>query len=107
MKRINRLLSNDDFKETINKHNRLINKSFTIYYAKNNLDRVRIGVSVSKKIGIAVLRNKYKRQVRMMCQDNIAINYSYDVVVIINQDYKNYDYSKNFQNFKELICKIK
>ena len=39
------------------------NKSFIIYYIPNNKPYNRYGVSVGKKLGNAVYRNKYKRKI--------------------------------------------
>mgnify|MGYP003563466566 FL=1 len=40
------------------------NKSYVIYYEKNDLPYDRFGISVGKKIGNAVNRNKHKRKLR-------------------------------------------
>ena len=56
------------------------NKSFIIHYKTNNLEYNRYGISVSKKLGNAVFRNKYKRKLR-------AIIDNYKKVYINNEDY--------------------
>ena len=56
------------------------NKYYVIYHQKNNLSYDRYGISVSKKIGNAVFRNKYKRKLRTII-DN------YKKVYINNEDY--------------------
>ena len=40
------------------------NKYYVIHYKNNNLSHNRYGISVSKKLGNAVFRNKYKRKIR-------------------------------------------
>lgn len=40
------------------------NKFFVIYYKENNLEHFRFAISIGRKYGIAVLRNKIKRQIR-------------------------------------------
>ena len=40
------------------------NKYFVIYHLPNNKSYDRFGISVGKKIGNAVTRNKYKRKIR-------------------------------------------
>ena len=57
------------------------------------------GFSVGKKSGNAVVRNKIKRQVRMMLQELCDFNSGYDYILIIR---KNYDISQYQQNKKEL-----
>ncbi len=69
-----------DFEHIINENNCKKNKSFVIYYLENNLKYNRYGISVSKKLGNAVFRNKYKRIIR-----SIIDNYKKDY--IISKDY--------------------
>ncbi len=53
-----------EFNHLINNGNCLKNKYFVIYSKKNNFEYDRFGISVGKKIGKAVIRNKYKRKIR-------------------------------------------
>ena len=106
MKKINRLLKNEDFQTVIGKKKIYSNKSFVVYYKDNSLDHIRIGISVSKKLGKAVIRNKAKRQVRMMCQDLFDTNLGLDLVIILRNEYINNDYSFNFSNLKFIQEKI-
>ena len=46
-------------------------KCFAMYIKEKTGESSRIGISVSKKLGNAVVRNKIKRQIRMMCQENL------------------------------------
>ena len=43
--------------------------SFTIYVKERAKDHARIGISVGKKLGNAVMRNKVKRQIRSMVRE--------------------------------------
>ena len=56
------------------------NKYFVIHEKNNNLKYDRFGISVSKKLGNAVFRNKYKRIIRSIL-DN------YKKLYINNKDY--------------------
>ena len=60
MKKEFRVRKNEDFSRIIKKKQSMANRSFIIYYLKNDLDHARIGISVSKKLGKAVIRNKIK-----------------------------------------------
>ena len=77
MKKEYRVKKNEDFSLIIKEKQSLANRSFIIYYRKNDYPNARVGISVSKKIGKAVVRNKIKRQVRMMVQQTIDFEKSY------------------------------
>ena len=53
-----------DFEKIINNNTFNKNKSFVVYSIENNLKYNRYGISVSKKLGNAVFRNKYKRKIK-------------------------------------------
>jgi len=106
MKRINRLLKDREFKEVIDHKLKLFNRSFTCYYCKKEEPVVKIGISVSKKIGHAVLRNKIKRQVRMMCQEIFPINLNYSIIVIISKNYSSLSFEENKANLYYIYKKI-
>ena len=71
------------------------NKSFVVYM-ENNLKYNRYGISVSKKLGNAVFRNKYKRKIRSII-DNYKKDYniSKDYIIILRRGALD-------KNFKEL-----
>ena len=59
-----------------------------MYYDDRVLGHARVGISVSKKIGNAVIRNKIKRQIRMMFIENFDNEtYEKDVIVIVRKNY--------------------
>ena len=80
MRKLYIVKNSKDFEKIINTNNCNKNKSFVIYYIENNLKYNRYGISVSKKLGNAVFRNKYKRKIR-----SIIDNYKKDYV--ISRDY--------------------
>jgi len=46
------------------------NKKLVIYYIKNNDEKLKVGISISKKVGKAVVRNRLRRLIK----ENIRIN---------------------------------
>lgn len=106
MKKEYRVKKNEDFSHIIKEKQSLANRSFIIYYLKNNIGHSRIGISVSKKLGKAVVRNKVKRQVRIMIQQTIDFNDSYDYIVIVRNKYLDLDFNSNLNELKYLYRKI-
>ena len=67
MKVINRIKDKEQFVFTVKKGQVLKQTPLIVHFIKNELNVCRIGISVSKKLGNAVTRNRVKRQTRAMC----------------------------------------
>ncbi len=101
MKVVNRLKANADFALTIKNGRYLRTNSYNIHVKKTELGYVRVGISVSKKIGNAVVRNRIKRQIRAMCDHIIDFNNSsHDVVIIVRSNFL----EKSFNENKNELC---
>jgi ribonuclease P protein component len=60
---------------------------FTLVYAKSRLDTVRIGFSVSKRIGNAVQRNRAKRRMRAALTPLLhSISGGFNVIFVAKQE---------------------
>jgi ribonuclease P protein component len=59
-----RLKDNRDFGRVFKEGRSFANRFMVIYHAPNRLDHYRVGFSVSKKVGNAVVRNRVKRLLR-------------------------------------------
>ncbi len=95
--------NNDEIKHIISLSNKIVSKSFIIYYSKNNLKYCRFCVSVSKKLGKANIRNLFKRRVKDILMKN-SIDKSCDYVIILRNSILN----KNYENIKiELLNVLK
>lgn len=85
MKKIDIIKSSEEYTEIINKEKSRKNKYYSIYYRKNN-DSNRYGITIPKKLGIAVLRNKTKRRVKNIIDKNKnTIQNGYDYVIIVKK----------------------
>ncbi len=80
MKKVNIIKKPEDFNRIIHQGTMKKNKEFVIYCEKNDLGYDKYGISVGKKIGKAVIRNKYKRKIR----------------AIVDQYKKDYQNSQNY-----------
>ncbi len=97
-----------DFDNIINKGKIKKNKSFIIYYQKNDFVYDRYGISVGKKLGNAVFRNSYKRKIRAII-DNYKKNYvnGTDYIIILRRGSLETDYSGLNKDFINLMLNIR
>lgn len=103
MKKNNRIKKSDDFLLTIKKGKTYRNEVYTVHIANNNLSYIRVGLSVSNKIGNAVTRNLIKRQVRSMCDSLMNYSeYSLDIVIVVRKPYLD----GNFNDNKSHLCDL-
>ncbi|WP_048601633.1 ribonuclease P protein component [Rubeoparvulum massiliense] len=83
MNKKHRLKSNLDFKKVFLEGKSAANRQFVIYVLPNQEVEYRIGISISKKLGNAVVRNRLKRQVRSIIQEKAdQILPKQDIVII-------------------------
>lgn len=106
MKKINRVRKSQEFQKLIHTGKKVANAEYALYYLPKKEEMNRIGITLSKKIGNAVERNKLKRQVRMMCQDLIDFETcKFDAIIIVRFAYKNHDYLTNKNSLEKLFNK--
>lgn len=96
---------NEDFQKIIKDRKSVANREFVIYLKKND-NHLRVGISVSKKLGNAVVRNKIKRQVRMMVQEVFDKEQKIDFIVIVRNKFLMNSYEDNKNSLKYLYDKI-
>jgi ribonuclease P protein component len=100
------LKKNNDFKRLIDNRVYVINNTFTVYYTPNHEGHSRFGVSVGKKQGNAVVRNKLKRQIRMMIDEVFVFSLANDYLIMIRKDYNKQTFEKNLNELNKLNKKI-
>lgn len=64
MKYSESLKKNKDFQVVYNKGNSYANKYLVMYVMENDLDKNRLGISVSKKVGNSIIRHRLTRLIR-------------------------------------------
>lgn len=102
----NRIKKHSEFQNVIQSGKLERSDSFNMYFIQNTYKYTRIGISVPKKSGNAVIRNKIKRQVRAMCSKIIDFNQSLDIVLVIRKAYDVENYSLLMNELEKLIKKI-
>jgi ribonuclease P protein component len=84
MKKELRIKKNKDFQEVFKKGKSFANRQFVVYVLKKEgQDTFRIGLSVSKKLGNAVTRNRIKRYIRqafLELQEDIHTGKDYVII---------------------------
>lgn len=105
MKKKFRIKKNEEFQDIIHSRKNVVQAKFVIYYRKNE-EHLKVGISVSKKLGNAVVRNKIKRQVRMMIQQVFDKDKKMDYIIIVRKPYLSSSYKDNIKDLKYLYNKI-
>ena len=107
MKVINRIKDSNEFVLTVKKGKTLKAPAYVVHFLRTDRNICRIGLSVSKKLGNAVTRNRVKRQIRAMCDS--LINYAdhtFDIVIIARPEFLNCNFASNKQTLKSLLSEI-
>lgn len=85
MKKREIIKSSRDYTKIINTNNAKRNKYYSIYYCKTREDN-KYGISIPKKTGTAVQRNKIKRRIKNIIDNNKNIvQKGYEYVIIVKK----------------------
>ena len=106
MKKINILKENYDF-ERIIKNNKSYRNNYCYIYIerKDNSEPYKFGISVSKKIGNAVIRNTYKRRIKSILDKN-KYNNSFNCILVIRKTVLDSDYNEIEKSITNDLIKL-
>lgn len=108
MKKYEVVKKKEEFNEIIKTCSYFKNKYFTIYIRKREIIFARFGLAISKKVGNAVVRNKLKRQLRAIIDQNKDIfSKDSDYIIMIRKDCVNATFQELDKKLIELIKEIK
>ena len=101
-----------DFQNLYKSKNRLVSSFFVIVYIKNELEYPRIAVSIRKKFGKAVCRNKLKRYIKEIYRLNKELFLAgYDYLFIprksLSARFSEISFFEIETHLKELMGKLK
>ncbi|WP_067622068.1 ribonuclease P protein component [Alicyclobacillus acidiphilus] len=104
-----RLKENRDFRRVFRRGKSFATPRLVLYYCDNREGRVRIGFSISKKVGNAVVRNRVKRVMRAVFQSFLPelAELSVDLVVVCRKEAAAADYHELEQDVSKLLHKAK
>ncbi|WP_067727764.1 ribonuclease P protein component [Oceanobacillus damuensis] len=109
MKKQYRIKKNEEFQSAFKHGKSFANRQLVIYYLKKNDQKhFRVGLSVGKKIGNAVTRNRIKRYLRQAFQElEERIRHPYDIVIIARNPTREMSYDEVKKSLTHLLYKEK
>lgn len=99
-----RLRKNIDFQTVFKKGKNFWNRQFTLIIYKNDLSKSRVGITITKKYGTAVERNKLKRRLREIIRKNkYLLIKGHDMVLIPKASCKDMSYDELESSVKHIF----
>lgn len=88
------LKENSDFKRLYYRGKSIVKKRMVVYLRKNRFTYNRMGITVSPKVGCAVVRNRVKRLIKENYRIIPDIEEGYDFVIVARRSAAYSDYYK-------------
>ncbi len=106
MKRYEMVKSHESFNEIIKKGNKLKGKYVYIFSKEKNYPKPNYGIAVGKKLGNAVVRNKFKRQFRNIVDKNrFLFKNNNNYIIMIKREANNASFSELEQDLINTLKK--
>lgn len=106
MKKINILKNSRDFTKIIKSNKPYKSEHFIIYIDKTGEELYHFGISVSKKIGNAVVRNRIKRQIKSIL-DKKDYKKGFNCIIIVRKSLLDLTFNEMAESLFEQIQKLK
>jgi len=96
------------FNNIIQKGTFFKNKHFVIYIKERKNEKTKFGIAISNKTGKAFIRNKLKRKVRAIIDENKNLfQNSYDYIIMIRKTCVESTYKEMNNDLVDLIKEVK
>lgn len=105
MKKYNIIKESKEFDRIIHNNKSFKYKDYIIYIEYNNSNNYKFGISVGKKIGNAVRRNKVKRQLRSIIDEKDYKN-GFNCIIIVGIGINERSYSEMKDNYNKAITSL-
>lgn len=103
MKKSYRVKSDKDFQAIFQQGQHVANRQFVLYYLDQDRGHLRLGLSVSKKLGNAVVRNRIKKRLRHLVLEFLPQMAKKDVVIIARKGVEELPYSQMRKNLQHVL----
>lgn len=102
-----RLLRRDEFRRVYDEGRKIQARYFTAFVLTNSLDQPRIGITVTRKTGNSVKRNRARRLVREVFRKNkLLVPQGVDMVINVKQLLLDASYSDLEADFTAFLIRI-
>ncbi len=102
-----RLKKSWQFSKVYKEGNKYYSNLFILYVLPNNTQETRLGLTVTKKVGISVQRNRIKRVIREVFRSLKGIAPGNDLVVIARKSAVNLKYSQARNSLTHLLYRAR
>ncbi len=108
MKKLYVVKESKDFKKILDNNKYKVSSNFKVFYKDNDLKYSRFGISVSKKLGNAVFRNKYKRKIRSIVDNSKKLYIkNIDYIIILRKGALDKTFKELEEDYQKLISLIR
>ena len=81
--KIDAICENRDYKKIYSRGKSIVTPCVVIYISKSRINQTRLGITTSKKVGNAVLRNRARRVLREAMREIIeSLPKNYDIILV-------------------------
>lgn len=105
MKKKNIVKNNRDFQRIIHNNKPYKYKDYVIYMERIEEGEYHFGISVSKKLGNAVIRNKLKRQIRAIIHEK-DYQKNFNCIIILGKGILGRSYGEMQENLLEALKRL-
>lgn len=105
--KVDRILKRPEFLHLSNYGKRVYNRHFIAIYGTGRQDRTRLGITVTKKVGGAVTRNRIKRCIREFFRTNRdSIHGILDINIIAKKAAADISQAQAYQSLRNIFYRL-
>lgn len=108
MKQAEKLKKNEEFKKVYARGKSVVTPYLVLYFMRNSEKYNRLGISVSKKVGNSVVRNRVKRLIREAFRlTPLTLKSGLDLVLIARVRMNQADFKTTEKHMSQVLNKIR